>query len=1040
VAPLVSINPTAGTTPIQGGGFEQAFATIAGQTARLAQRVATLEATRGSMAPNSIQSDFIGPAQINGTHIAPASITTASIVAGSIDASVINAISIAAAVGEFISIDAGQITAGDITADHMTAHLLEAAQAAIGTLSSITANMGAITAGNITGATVQTGASGARTIMDSSGLRGFALDGVTKVFEISTATGLASFTGIANIDPASVIPGPALNAALFGGGNMLTNSSFEQRSQPGSSTDKRTEGYGATNATIAGSTLYSYDGDNSAEITCSTSSTDFFMGRRNIYDDTALVPIKPGRPYTLSAWVYTPAGGTPRNVKFFTYFYKTDKTGSTITTPQDGLNVNGVPVTGAKVLTVAGSWTRYTWTTPAAPSDAAWLGFVVWFQGATTGAVAGEKHYVDAIQVEQGDVPSSYAPKPNEILYAQISALNIQAGAVTANSIAAGAVQAQHITVAFGGPNRLTNPTFANNTIALNTNGNVPGWDVRSNTTTQRTQAQFNNASSDVNSMKVTASATGTVSVTSNPATILLNAAGQKYTFSGYFRNGTGARDITASITFYDSANTVLSYITGETGQVTVPAPGSGWARFKVTATAPPNTDHATVTFALLGAAVNDFHYLDDTQFELGGDASPFGPNPNEVLPGSIGSTQIAPDSITSDKILAGSIVSSDITTSGLTAILINSSTITGGTITGATVQTATSGARAVMDSSGFTYYSSGGTALFDASGGSVTMTGTLNASGISFTNVATPGNTGAASNSVRFYHGNFTLMTGYISSYSNGSTYSVQRACARAVGASGNITEWSAFCEDLAGSQDSRLAIVGQNYGYSTGASFRIIWTLLPSLDVTLFTVDHNRAVQFFGDIFIDNPSSPLSNNYVWFMRATYMNMHEDFGLAFDGGNYTTMHYGGEGAFHYVSDTSGTGTGGSSLSLGYSYALVHVDNSDSKIKYDIREVPEFAALSRIRALRPVRWAFKGGPGTGANVQGFLAEEVAEVIPEAVEKTVNMETGEEHHYIHPTAIIAQLVMAVQELSETVNILRGEKPDAPLRRDLVSKIK
>jgi len=90
----------------------------------------------------------------------------------------------------------------------------------------------------------------------------------------------------------------------------------------------------------------------------------------------------------------------------------------------------------------------------------------------------------------------------------------------------------------------------------------------------------------------------------------------------------------------------------------------------------------------------------------------------------SVSGSDIPSSTIHADHISAGSITASKISVSSLSAISANLGTITAGTITGTTIQTATSGARVVLDSTGFRSYDSGGNKLAEipTSGGNKGM------------------------------------------------------------------------------------------------------------------------------------------------------------------------------------------------------------------------------------------------------------------------------------------------------------------------------
>lgn len=832
---VVPINPTAGVV-VAGGGIDAVVARMASGIARLDQRIASLEANQTNIGAYSITSDQIGYQQVDGTHIAPASITTASIQAGAITAEVIDAVSIAAAVGTFISINAAQIVAGDITADRMTTNWLQAGQAAITSLSAITANMGAITAGNITGALIQTSASGSRVVMDSTGLKGYALDGATKTFEINTGTGIASFTGVANLDPASVIPG----------------------------------------ATIVPGSL-----------------------------------------------------------------------------------------------------------------------------DASTRLIAGS-----------------------------VTTLQIAAGAINTNQIAAGAVTAGKITVAFGSVNLAPNPGFEDGSVNPDVNVAIPGWStVFNGALTQRQTTSAGDVRTGKSSLKITDPGTAGCSVSTSilPAVV----PGERYTFSFYARGGAATRQVGAQITFRDASNVDLAPVTGETGFSATSIPtrvAGGWDRYVVTGTAPTGAANVYLTINIgAGGAANDFIFVDDVQLELGGVASPV------QIYGTIGPTQITPNSITSDQIMANSIQAGDMTVGQLSAITADMGSIFAGTITGATVQSSLVGVgpslyKASMDSAGFHFTggaspgrgATSGVTLFNAGASGVTVRGTLVAEALDF--IYSGSSLYAGGQTANWYFGNYQSLIASMTAASDG-TYGYHHTKVRS-NASGAVSEWAVACYDY--TNTSNLTLLMQYAGSSS--SLRLF-----SSGTTTWQLWYDGSIDQTNDIRM------IGNATIWFSQSPYFRLKEDWGAHFDGGNYTQTSMGGSGTSLVMLNTSGTSTAGATYTLGWAYTLGYGSSSDERMKYDIRDVPEKAALSRVRALRPVRFAFKGGPGTGTNFQGFLAQDVQKYIPEAVERIITAD-GEETLALQPMAIISALVSAVQELSEAVNILRGEKPNAPLTRDNVKALR
>lgn len=97
-----------------------------------------------------------------------------------------------------------------------------------------------------------------------------------------------------------------------------------------------------------------------------------------------------------------------------------------------------------------------------------------------------------------------------------------------------------------------------------------------------------------------------------------------------------------------------------------------------------------------------------------------------------------------------------------------------------------------------------------------------------------------------------------------------------------------------------------------------------------------------------------------------------------------------------------------------------YVTTSDYRLKEDIK--PMLKGLDKTLQLKPCTWKWKSGAGNG---QGFIAHELAEIIPEAVsgEKDAVDSSGN----IRPQGvdtgyIVATLVAAIQELSAKVEAL------------------
>ena len=91
--------------------------------------------------------------------------------------------------------------------------------------------------------------------------------------------------------------------------------------------------------------------------------------------------------------------------------------------------------------------------------------------------------------------------------------------------------------------------------------------------------------------------------------------------------------------------------------------------------------------------------------------------------------------------------------------------------------------------------------------------------------------------------------------------------------------------------------------------------------------------------------------------------------------------------------------------------------SSDYRLKDNV--LPMTGALERVVALKPVTWKWKS---TGADGQGFIAHELAEVCPDAVTGTkdeVDAENNPVYQGVDTSYLVATLTAALQEL-KTIN--------------------
>jgi hypothetical protein len=128
-------------------------------------------------------------------------------------------------------------------------------------------------------------------------------------------------------------------------------------------------------------------------------------------------------------------------------------------------------------------------------------------------------------------------------------------------------------------------------------------------------------------------------------------------------------------------------------------------------------------------------------------------------------------------------------------------------------------------------------------------------------------------------------------------------------------------------------------------------------------------------------------------------------FGLDFDGNGLPALHA-------YIDSTD----------LG----LIQTTNSDYRIKQNISDIEE-GAIDRVMSLRPIQHNWKSTEEFGDRdetilKEGFIAHEVAEVIPSGVS---GEKDGQTIQALQLDSIVAVLTKAIQEQQETINALKSE---------------
>jgi hypothetical protein len=542
--------------------------------------------TAAKIAANTITANEIAATTITATQIATDTITSNQIAANAITVSELAANAVVAVNIAANAVTTDKINAGAVTTDKITAT----------SLSAITSNMGSITAGTITGATVQTATTGARVVMNSSGLTAYALNGTTPVFNLNAGTGVASFTGVATIAAGSVIPGstltgtiPVSTVPMLGGGNFVNDSSFE-------STAALAFTNAGTTVTSSKSTTQKKFGNQSLAVTYS-SGTDPYTNYTLPASDLQAVR---GSSVVYSAWVYIP---------------------SSVTAPGAGVTGRSILIydntTSREVAmpAVRDAWVRVICPPMTVTATAGSVTLRV-YNGFATGTV-----YYDGIQLEIGEVATAYAPRPDELL----------PGSVGVGTLAANSVVAANLNVNIGGGNLLVNSSFE----APVANSGIIDWTFGGGAFVDNTKGRT--GSSSVRLVRTT-----------NEGPI----AQSRRCFIG------PDTAFVASMWVWVDASTTSSVwidsyaVTAETGGTATPV-GSriysdrtiigSWQRVTMKGRTLANAPYLWLRIVIDSGASSA--WVDDVQLEIGEIGTAYAPKPDEVLVGTTGGGNILENS-----------------------------------------------------------------------------------------------------------------------------------------------------------------------------------------------------------------------------------------------------------------------------------------------------------------------------------------------------------------------------------------------------------
>jgi len=233
----------------------------------------------------------------------------------------------------------------------------------------------------------------------------------------------------------------------IGGGNVLLNSSAER-------SDNATTGWNVYSNNIVPPAVLdvvaSSGAKHGAKMFRMTNSTDT-VGQIGIVTAVAATRARPGESWTASA--YTQPSGAARNALVHIRFVAADfvtQTGS---------------ATSSYKSSPGNAWTRHVMT-GIAPALTAYVHIYIWFDAPESGGL----YYFDAIQLEQAEYVTAYAPRPDEILINSITTTEIAPLAITSaeladNAIITAKVADDAITTTEIADNAITAPLIAANAV-----------------------------------------------------------------------------------------------------------------------------------------------------------------------------------------------------------------------------------------------------------------------------------------------------------------------------------------------------------------------------------------------------------------------------------------------------------------------------------------------------------------------------------------------------------------------------------------------
>ena len=141
---------------------------------------------------------------------------------------------------------------------------------------------------------------------------------------------------------------------------------------------------------------------------------------------------------------------------------------------------------------------------------------------------------------------------------------------------------------------------------------------------------------------------------------------------------------------------------------------------------------------------------------------------------------------------------------------------------------------------------------------------------------------------------------------------------------------------------------------------------------------------------------------------------------------NYGLAIYGtAAGSTQQISFFNSAGTQQGYISTNGSGTTTYATSSDYRLKENI--VPMTGALSKVAQLKPVTYKWKSD---GSDGQGFIAHELAEVLPQCVDgekDAVDKDGNPKYQGVDTSFLLATLVSAIQELKAEFDAYKATHP-------------